>query len=86
MARMKVSVNPNLSLAYSSHDGNVNLADQLQYLDRDDFKRYIDALGEQTDHLAHDVEHVKLFHQQHLGPDKTDKKRDAECVLRSILP
>lgn len=60
------------------------LADQLQYLDQEDFKRYLDALREQADHLALDVEHVKLFHQQHLGPDNADKKRDGEYVSRSI--
>lgn len=62
----------------SSHKGPASWVDQLQYLDRDDFKRYLEALGEHQDHLAPDVEHVKLFHEQHLSPNKTDKKRNAE--------
>jgi hypothetical protein len=73
MARVRVRVIRFLSF----HDDNL-FVDQLQYLDRDDFNRYLDAIGEKLDHLAHDVEHVKLFHGQHLGSDRADKKRDTE--------
>jgi U3 small nucleolar RNA-associated protein 10 len=73
------------SIASISHNITGIWVDQLQYLDREDFKRYLDALGEYSDHLAHDVKQVKVFHQQHLVPDKTDKKRDAEYVQHCIL-
>ncbi|KAG5637085.1 hypothetical protein H0H81_005818 [Sphagnurus paluster] len=57
---------------------------QLQYLDRDDLKKYIDALQEHRDHLAHDFNYLTLFHQQHLGRIKGDKKRDSEYKHRIL--
>ncbi|KAF8064012.1 hypothetical protein FPV67DRAFT_198389 [Lyophyllum atratum] len=57
---------------------------QLQYLDRDDFKKYIGALAEHGDHLAHDVNYIRVFHQQHLGRSKGDKKRDSEYKRRVL--
>jgi hypothetical protein len=78
MAKVRVSVSHCSFVSF--HDSNLSFVDQLQYLDRDDFKRYLDATGEKLDHLTHDVEHVKLFHGQHLGSDRTDKKRDTEYV------
>ncbi|RDB23790.1 U3 small nucleolar RNA-associated protein 10 [Hypsizygus marmoreus] len=57
---------------------------QLQYLDQDDFKKYLSAILEHRDHLAHDVDYIKLFHQQHLGRSKTDKKRDSEYKHRVL--
>ncbi|KAG6857013.1 hypothetical protein H0H87_010685 [Tephrocybe sp. NHM501043] len=58
--------------------------DQLQYLDRDDLKTYLNALVEHHDHLSHDVEYIKVFHQQHLGKDKNDKKKDSEYKRRIL--
>lgn len=52
--------------------------DQLQYLDRDDFKKYLDALVEHRDHLVHDVDYIKTLHQLHLGTRKGDKRRESE--------
>ncbi|KAG5644278.1 hypothetical protein DXG03_008763 [Asterophora parasitica] len=57
---------------------------QLQYLDRDDFKKYVDALAEHRDHLTHDVDYIKAFHQQHLGKNKADKRRESEYKLRVL--
>ena len=52
--------------------------DQLQYLDRDDLKTYLNALAKRKDHLAHDAEYIKAFHLEHLGRNKADKKKTLE--------
>ncbi|KAG6888637.1 hypothetical protein C0992_007989 [Termitomyces sp. T32_za158] len=57
---------------------------QLQYLDRDDLKTYLDALMERKDHLAHDSEYIKAFHQEHLGRIKADKKKISEYKHRIL--
>ncbi|GLB44223.1 putative U3 small nucleolar RNA-associated protein 10 [Lyophyllum shimeji] len=57
---------------------------QLQYLDRDDLKKYVDALAEHQDHLVHDVDYINVFHQRHLGRSKGDKKRDSEYKHRVL--
>ncbi|KAG6866337.1 hypothetical protein C0991_005804 [Blastosporella zonata] len=56
----------------------------LQYLDRDDLKIYLNALVEHRDHLSHDVDYIKVFHQQHLGKAKADKKKDSEYKRRIL--
>ncbi|KAG6909155.1 hypothetical protein DXG01_001782 [Tephrocybe rancida] len=58
--------------------------DQIQYLDRDDLKTYLSALVEHRDHLSHDVEYIKVFHQQHLGKNKSDKKKSLEYKRRIL--
>ncbi|KAG6902641.1 hypothetical protein C0995_013766 [Termitomyces sp. Mi166 len=57
---------------------------QLQYLDRDDLKTYLDALTERKDHIAHEAEYIKVFHQEHLGRNKIDKKKIAEYKHRVL--
>ena len=50
----------------------------LQYLDQEDLKRYLHALVQHRDHFLNDPSYLKVFHEQHLIRDKSDKKRDAE--------
>ncbi|KAG6868786.1 hypothetical protein C0993_010713 [Termitomyces sp. T159_Od127] len=57
---------------------------QLQYLDRDDIKTYLGALVERKDHLVHDAEYINVFHQEHLGRMKTDKKKISEYKHRVL--
>ncbi|KAG5718058.1 U3 small nucleolar RNA-associated protein 10, partial [Termitomyces sp. T112] len=61
-----------------------NSENQLQYLDRDDVKTYLDAIIQCKDHLAHDPEYIKVFHQEHLGRNKADKKKILEYKHRVL--
>jgi U3 small nucleolar RNA-associated protein 10 len=54
---------------------------KLQYLDRNDYRKYLRALTGHRDHLVADPSYIKVFHQQHLGRDKSDKKKEAEYVI-----
>lgn len=60
---------------------NHSFSGTLQYLGQDDLKRYLDDLLKQGDHLGHDSSYLQIFHEEHLGKAKADKKRDSECVL-----
>jgi U3 small nucleolar RNA-associated protein 10 len=50
----------------------------LQYLEQEDSKRYLNALIEHRDHFLTDPSYLRIFHEQHLIRDKSDKKRDTE--------
>ncbi|KJA17838.1 hypothetical protein HYPSUDRAFT_191636 [Hypholoma sublateritium FD-334 SS-4] len=54
----------------------------LQYLDQEDFKHYLNALVEHRDHFANDPSYLKVFHAEHLGRTKVDKKKDIEYKHR----
>ncbi|KAF9468309.1 hypothetical protein BDZ94DRAFT_1246474 [Collybia nuda] len=57
---------------------------QLQYLDQDDLKKYLDALVDHQDHLLHDVNYIRTLHQLHLGTRKGDKKRESDYKYRVL--
>jgi len=74
-------------LSYSETRGvtvNILLA-KLQFLDRDDYKRYVGALVEHKEHLAADSDYLTVFHREHLGKAKSDKKKDGEYVVHLLL-
>ncbi|PFH46286.1 hypothetical protein AMATHDRAFT_155738 [Amanita thiersii Skay4041] len=50
---------------------------QLQYLDQNDLKKYLDGLNGETDHLAHDNSFIRLFHERYLKKTKTDKRKES---------
>jgi U3 small nucleolar RNA-associated protein 10 len=52
----------------------------LQFLDKDDYKRYLSALEERKEYLVTDSDYMSVFHEQHLGQNKSDKTKEAECV------
>jgi U3 small nucleolar RNA-associated protein 10 len=52
--------------------------EELQYLDKDDLVRYLDALLEQKDHFHGDAGYLALFHGQYLVKNAGDRKRDSE--------
>lgn len=52
--------------------------DKLQFLDRDDLKKYLEALVEHQDHLINDSSYLQVLHQEHLGKRGTDKKKEIE--------
>ncbi|KAG6836982.1 hypothetical protein H0H93_016935 [Arthromyces matolae] len=58
--------------------------DQLQYLDRDDSKAYLNALTQHRDHFIHDAQYIEVFHQEHLGKNKGDKKKTIEYKRRVV--
>lgn len=53
----------------------------LQYLEQEDSKQYLNALIEHRDHFLTDPSYLRVFHEQHLIRGKSDKKRDAEYVV-----
>lgn len=50
----------------------------LQYLDRNDLKRYLSALVGHRDHLMNDPSYLMILHEHHLGRVKGEKKKEAE--------
>ncbi|KAJ3515006.1 hypothetical protein NLJ89_g2035 [Agrocybe chaxingu] len=54
----------------------------LQYLDQNDLKRYLNGLVKHRDHFANDALYLKVFHEQHLGHAKTEKRKDADYKHR----
>ncbi|KDQ24027.1 hypothetical protein PLEOSDRAFT_1068022 [Pleurotus ostreatus PC15] len=60
---------------------------KLQFLDQDDFKKYIEALASEPEHLVHDSGYLGAFHQAHLGSSKKKKhveyRRRILCFLLS---
>lgn len=56
----------------------VTISGTLQYLDQEDLKFYLNALVEHRDHFANDPSYLKVFHAEHLGRAKADKKKDTE--------
>ncbi|KDR78387.1 hypothetical protein GALMADRAFT_245550 [Galerina marginata CBS 339.88] len=56
----------------------------IQYLDQEDLKRYLNGLVEHRDHFLNDPSYLKVFHEQHLGRTKADKKHDADYKHRVI--
>jgi len=56
------------------------LSAKLQYLDRDDYRKYVMTLAEHKEYLTSDSNYIIMFHKQHLGQSKSDKKKEAEYV------
>ncbi|KAH6904492.1 hypothetical protein BKA70DRAFT_1373519 [Coprinopsis sp. MPI-PUGE-AT-0042] len=56
----------------------------LQYLDADDLKRYLDALLDHKDHFQGDPGYLGLFHGQYLIKNSGDRKRDTEYRKRVL--
>lgn len=54
--------------------------DQLQFLDRADFQRYILTLVDQSGHLTGNTDYLPAFHHQHLTKHKSDSKKDSGYV------
>lgn len=52
--------------------------EDLQYLDADDLKRYLDALLDHKDHFQGDHGYLIQFHGQYLIKNSGDRKRDTE--------
>jgi U3 small nucleolar RNA-associated protein 10 len=52
----------------------------LQFLDKDDYKKYLMALLEHKEYLVSDSNYIAEFHQHHLGRNKSDKKKESEYV------
>ena len=62
--------------------------DQLQFLDWDDFQRYILILVDQSGYLTNDIDYLPAFHQRHLTKHKSDSKKDsgyAQPLIRLII-
>ncbi|KAF8626030.1 hypothetical protein AX15_005120 [Amanita polypyramis BW_CC] len=57
---------------------------KLQYLDQNDFKKYLTGLNEEVDHLMHDNSFVRLFHERHLKRTKSDKRKEYEYKRRVL--
>ncbi|KAF7420871.1 snoRNA-binding rRNA-processing protein utp10 [Pleurotus ostreatus] len=55
---------------------------KLQFLDQDDFKKYIEALASEPEHLVHDGGYLGAFHQAHLG--SSSKKKHVEYRRRIL--
>ncbi|TFK71529.1 hypothetical protein BDN72DRAFT_432062 [Pluteus cervinus] len=56
----------------------------LQYLEQGDVKKYLGGLIENRDSFVLDGQSVGLFHRQHLGYQKTDKKKESEYKHRVL--
>ena len=54
--------------------------DQLQFLDWDDFQKYILILVDHGGYLTNDVGYLSAFHQRHLTKYKSDSKKNSGCV------
>ena len=54
--------------------------DQLQFLDWEDFQRYILILVDQSGYLTNDIDYLHALHQRHLTKHKSDSKKDSGCV------
>ncbi|KAF8889071.1 hypothetical protein BD779DRAFT_1714897 [Infundibulicybe gibba] len=57
---------------------------QLQYLDQEDFRRYLNALTGFETHIVHDGNYLSIFHHEHLSISKTDSKRGSEYKRRIL--
>ncbi|KAI0063355.1 ARM repeat-containing protein [Artomyces pyxidatus] len=60
-------------------------SDQLQYLDWEDYQKYIGSLAELRDHCAYDPGYVRVFHQQSLSGSKKSAayKQRVLCYVMS---
>ncbi|KAF8999772.1 hypothetical protein BDQ17DRAFT_1360346 [Cyathus striatus] len=58
--------------------------DNLQYLDVEDQKWYLNAVLEHRDHFMHDAKYLVSFHEQYLKRSKSDKKRISEYKHRVL--
>lgn len=70
---------------------DVDLSDKLQYLDWNDFRKYVQALHESRSYLLHDSSYITSLHEQHLACSKLDSKKQSRYVhhnnyLSSIFP
>ncbi|PPQ90282.1 hypothetical protein CVT25_013107 [Psilocybe cyanescens] len=84
ISRVRILAERKLSSVYRFDTIYGNNDRTLQYLDQDDLKRYLNALVEHRDHFANDPSYLKIFHDQHLGRTKADKKRDADYKHRIV--
>ncbi|EAU87657.2 hypothetical protein CC1G_09118 [Coprinopsis cinerea okayama7 len=84
VARLRIIAGGNLSHVYKFDVVYGPQNQELQYLDKDDLVRYLDALLEHKDHFHGDAGYLALFHGQYLVKNAGDRKRDSEYRKRVL--
>ncbi|KAF4568223.1 snoRNA-binding rRNA-processing protein utp10 [Pleurotus pulmonarius] len=82
MFALRASVQPAFSTVYALDWIYGKDTQKLQFLDQEDFKKYIDALAADAEHLVPDSGYLGAFHQAHLGT--SSKKKHAEYRRRIL--